>query len=107
LQDYAALITSKGGNLGAKLSSTSAPPSKTSTPSSHTTSIPQKGKAKRTRHEAFADENKAEAKTLASLTAAKHARKMAEHTQRMAELELKKWRIDTEASEKQMQAEDR
>jgi len=52
------------------------------------------------------DKNKAEAEVLANLGAAKHARRMAEHAQHMAKLELKKQWIDVEASEKQMQAED-
>jgi len=36
------------------------------------------------------DENKQEAAALAHMTADKHAHKMAEHAQRMAELEIKK-----------------
>jgi hypothetical protein len=90
--------------------------STSSTPHSKTTGTPStrpsasqnlKTKGKRSRQEAFADENKAEAEILATLAAEKHARKMAEHAQRMAELEIKKQRIDLEANEKRLQAEDR
>jgi hypothetical protein len=64
-----------------------------------------KGKEKRTL-DTFQDENKTEALVLASLAADKHARKMAEHDQRMAELEIKKRRIDLEATGKHLEAED-
>ena len=67
----------------------------------------QKTQGKRSRQEAFADENKAEAEILATLAAEKHARKMAEHAQRMVELELKKRRMDLDANEKRLQSEDR
>jgi hypothetical protein len=53
------------------------------------------------------DENKAEAAALASMTADKHTRKMAEHAQLMAELEIKKQQMDIEANRKLLQAEDR
>lgn len=64
-----------------------------------------KGKGKRTRQEAFADENKVEAQVLASLATEKHARKMAEHQQKMKELEIKKHRLTQEADEKKLQAQ--
>jgi hypothetical protein len=67
----------------------------------------QKTRGKCSRQEAFADENKAEADILATLAAEKHARKMAEHVQRMVELDIKKQRMNLEANEKQLQAEDR
>ena len=66
----------------------------------------QKSKGKWSRQDAFADKNKAEAEIFATLTADKHARKMAEHTQRMVELEIKKQQIDLEANEKRLDAED-
>jgi hypothetical protein len=66
----------------------------------------QKNKGKWSHQDAFADENKAEAEIFASLMADKHARKMAEHTQCMVELEIKKQRIDLEANEKHLEAED-
>ena len=66
----------------------------------------QKNKGKRSRQDAFADENKAEAEIFASLSADKHARKKAEHAQRMVELEIKKQRIDLEANAKHLEAED-
>ena len=53
------------------------------------------------------DKNKAEAAALASMTADKDTRKMAEHAQRMVELEIKKQRMDIEANGKLLQAEDR
>lgn len=53
------------------------------------------------------DENKAEAAVLASIAADKHARKMAEHAQRMAELGIKKQRMDIEANGKHLEVEDR
>jgi hypothetical protein len=87
--------------------STPAPQSIASTLISRTTSTSQKGRGKRTRQEAFADENKAETEVLAALAAEKHTRKMAEHAQRMAELEIKKQRLNLEANEKRMQAEER
>jgi hypothetical protein len=59
------------------------------------------------RQDTFADENRAEAVILASLAGEKHARKMAEHAHRMVELGIKKQCIDLEATEKQLQAEDR
>ena len=89
------------------MASTPAPQSKASTPISRTTSTSQKGRGKRTRQEAFADENKAETEVLAAIAAEKHTRKMAEHAQWMAELEIKKQRINLEANDKRLQAEDR
>jgi hypothetical protein len=85
------------------LSSRSSSASKASTPS---TRAPQKS-GKRSRQEAFADENRAEAEILASLAGEKHARKMAEHAQRMVELGIKKQRMDLEATDKRLLAEDR
>jgi hypothetical protein len=67
----------------------------------------QKTKGKRTRQEAFIDENRAETEALANLAADKHVRKMAEHAQRMAELDIKKKRIDLEAKGKHLDAEER
>jgi hypothetical protein len=64
-----------------------------------------KKKGKRTRQEAFADENQAEAQIIANFNAEKHVRKMAEFAQRMAELELKKQRMALEADEKRLQVE--
>ena len=52
------------------------------------------------------DENKAKAAALASMTADKHTRKMAEHAQCMVELEINKQRMDIEANGKLLQAED-
>ena len=91
------------------LSSWSSSASKASTPSSRTLSTSQnlKVQGKRSRQEAFADENQAKAEIFASLAGEKHARKMAEHAQRMVELGIKKQRIDLEAIEKRHQAEDR
>lgn len=92
------------------LSSRSSSASKASTPSSRPlsrVSTSQKAQGKRSRQEAFADENRAEAEILASLAGEKHARKMAEHAQRMVELGIKKQRMDLEATDKQLQAEDR
>jgi hypothetical protein len=71
--------------------SSSTPQSKT-TPSTQT-SASQKKRGKRSHQDAFADENKAEADILATLAAGKHARKMAEHAQRMVELEIKRQRM--------------
>jgi hypothetical protein len=67
----------------------------------------QKNKGKRTRQDAFMDKNKQEAAALARMTADKHARKMAEHAQCMAELEIKKQRMDIETKGKLLEAEDR
>ena len=89
------------------VSSRSSSASKVSTPSTRTPSTLQKAQGKRSRQEAFADENRAEAEILASLAGEKHARKMAEHAQRMVELGIKKQRMDLEATEKKLQAEDR
>jgi hypothetical protein len=91
------------------LSSRSSSASKVSTPSSRTlrASTSQKAQGKRSRQEAFADENRAEAEILASLAGEKHARKMAEHAQRMVELGIKKQRLDLDATEKRLHAEDR
>ena len=61
---------------------------------------------KRSCQEAFADENKAEAQSLAALAGEKHARKMAEYAQWMVELDIMKQCIDLEATEKRLQAED-
>ena len=88
-------------NLSARSSSNS----KVSTPSSR--ALSQKAQGKRSRQEAFSDENRAEAEILASLAGEKHARKMAEHAQRMVELGIKKQRMDLEATEKRLHAEDR
>jgi hypothetical protein len=91
-------------------SKVSTPSTKISTPSGLSTRTPstlQKAQGKRSRQEAFADENRAEAEILASLAGDKHTRKMAEHAQRMVELGIKKQRIDIEATEKRLQAEDR
>ena len=93
--------------LSSRSTPISAPRSKASTPSTLATSALQKTRGKRSRQEAFADENKAEAEILATLAAEKHTWKMAEHAQRMVELEIKKQRIDLEANEKWLQAEDR
>ena len=84
------------------LSSRSSSASKASTPSSHTLSTLQnlKVQGKCSRQEAFADENRAEAKILASLAGEKHAQKMAEHAQQMVELGIKKQCIDLEAIKK-------
>jgi hypothetical protein len=46
------------------------------------------------------DENKAEAAVLVSIMVDKHAHKMAEHAQCMAELGIKKQRMDIEANRK-------
>ena len=67
----------------------------------------QKVQGKRSRQEAFADENKAEAQSLAALAGEKHARKMVEYAQWMVELDIKKQHIDLEATKKRLQAEDR
>jgi hypothetical protein len=88
------------------VSSRSFSASKASTPSTHALSTSQKVQGKCSHQEAFADKNRAKAKILASLAAEKHARKMAEHAQWMVELGIKKHRIDLEATEKQLQAED-
>jgi hypothetical protein len=88
-------------------STSSTPHSKTISSQASRASASQKTKGKRSRQEAFADENKAEAEILATLAGEKHVRKMAEHAQRMAELEIKKQRMDLEANEKRLQAEDR
>ena len=105
------LVFQETQNLGlaaiSRSSSTSAPHSKVSTPSTHSTSTSQKVQGKHSWQEAFADENKAEAEILAALAAEKHARKMAEHAQRMVELDIKKQRMDLEANDKRLQAEDR
>jgi hypothetical protein len=53
------------------------------------------------------DENKAQATVLASIMVDKHARKMAEHAQCMAELGIKKQWIDIEANRKRLEAKDR
>jgi hypothetical protein len=89
------------------LSSRSSSASKLSTPSSRALSTSQKASGKCSRQEAFADENRAEAEILASLAGEKHARKMAEHAQRMVELGIKKQRLDLDATEKRHHAEDR
>jgi len=86
--------------------STPAPQSKALTPISRTTSTSQKGREKHTRQEAFADENKAETEVLTAIAAEKHTQKMVEHVQWMAELEIKKQRINLEANNKWLQAED-
>jgi hypothetical protein len=105
------LVFQETRNLGSaaisRSSSTSAPHSKASTPSARSTPASQKVQGKRSRQEAFADENRAEAEILATLAAEKHARKMAEHAQRMVELDIKKQRMDLEANDKRLQAEDR
>ena len=82
------------------LSSWSSLASKPSTPSTHALSTLQKSQGKCSRQEVFADENRAEAKILASLAGEKHAWKMAEHAQRMLELGIKKQCIDLEANGK-------
>jgi hypothetical protein len=89
--------------------STRSTPSKLSTPFSHTTATTssKKAKGKRTHQDAFADENKSEAMVLASMASDKHTRKMAEHEQRMAELGIKKQRMDLEAKGKHLEAEER
>ena len=66
----------------------------------------QRAQGKHSCWEAFTDENKAEAESLAALAGEKHAQKMAEYAQQMVELDIKKQRIDLEATEKQLQAED-
>jgi hypothetical protein len=55
---------------------------------------------------AFMDKNKAEATVLVSITADKHAHKMAEHAQCMAELGIKKQQMDIEANRKRLKAKD-
>jgi hypothetical protein len=97
------LVLHESMNLSSRSTSTS----KVSTPSSRALSISQKAQGKRSRQEAFADENRAESEILASLAAEKHARKMAEHAQRMVELGIKKQRMDLDATEKRHHAEDR
>ena len=87
-------------------SSTSAPHSKVSTPSTHATAASQKAQGKHSHQEAFADEKKAEAQSLAALASEKHAWKMTEYAQWMVELDIKKQCIDLEATEKLLQAED-
>lgn len=89
------------------VSSRSSSASKASTPSTRVLPTSQKAQGKRSRQEAFADENRVEAEILASLAGEKHARKMAEHAQRMVELDIKKQRIDLEVTEKRLQADDR
>ena len=89
------------------LSCRSSSASKLSTPSSRALFTSQKVQGKRSRQEAFADENRAEAEILASLAGEKHARKMAEHAQRMVELGIKKQCLDLDATEKRLHAEDR
>jgi septal ring factor EnvC (AmiA/AmiB activator) len=64
-----------------------------------------KGKGKRTHLETFQDENKAEDMVMVNHQVERHARRMAEHDQRMAELELKKRRMDLEADGKRREAE--
>ena len=87
-------------------SSTLAPHSKVSTPSTCATAASQKTQGKHSHQEAFADKNKAKAQSLAGLASEKHARKMAEYAQQMVELDIKKQCIDLEATEKLLQAED-
>ena len=67
----------------------------------------QKNKGKQTHQNAFVDENKSEAIVIAGLAAEKHARKMAEHEQCMAELEIKKQRLALNAKGKHLEAEER
>ena len=86
--------------------STLTPHSKASTPSTHQTFILQKTQGKCSHQEGFVDENWARAKILATLAAEKHTRKMAEHAQWMAELEIKKQHMDLEVNDKWLQAED-
>ena len=76
-------------------------------PSARVTATSQRAQGKCSRQEAFADENKAEAESLAALAGEKHAQKMAEYAQQMVELDIKKQHIDLEATEKWLQAEDR
>jgi hypothetical protein len=55
----------------------------------------------------FMNENKAEAAVLVSITVDKHACRMVEHAQCMAELGLKKQQMELEATRKQLEAKDR
>ena len=98
-----ALVLQESINVSSRSSSAS----KASTPSTRALSTSQKAQGKRSRQEAFADENRVEAEILASLAGEKHARKMAEHAQQMVELGIKKQRMDLEATEKRLQADDR
>ena len=66
----------------------------------------QKAQGKCSHQEAFADENRAEAEILATLTGEKHTWKMAEYAQRMVELDIKKQHMDLDMNEKHLQAED-
>ena len=66
----------------------------------------QKTKGKQMHQDAFMDKNKAEGAVLTSITADKHACKMAEHAQCMAELGIKKQQMDIEANRKHLEAED-
>jgi hypothetical protein len=55
----------------------------------------------------FQDNNAAAAGAFANATQARQEQKMAEHAQRMVELEIKKRRLDLEADGKKYEAEDR
>jgi hypothetical protein len=91
------------------LSGQSTPSSaKLSTMFPHSTSatLLQKAKGKRMHVDAFQDKCKTEAIALANLAADKHARKMAEHDQLMAKLDIKKQQLDIEAAGKHHEAED-
>ena len=104
------LVFQETRNLGleaiSRSSSTSAPHSIASTPSTRSTSTSQKVQGKHSWQEAFADENRAEAEILVMLAVEKHAQKMAEHAQWMVKLDIKKQQMDLEANDKQLQAED-
>ena len=64
----------------------------------------QKNKGKWTHQDAFVDENKSKAMVIAGLAAEKHAHKMAEHKQCMAELEIKKQWLALDVKGKHLEA---
>jgi hypothetical protein len=79
----------------------------TTFPHSTSATLLQKAKGKQTHVDAFQDKCKTEAIALTNLAADKHARKMAEHDQLMAKLDIKKQQLDIEAAGKRHEAEDR
>ena len=96
------------GGLARASKSVRSTPNKFSAPFSASVATPSslKAKGKWTHQEAFADKSKAKAEVLNKLVADKHTRKMAEYAQHMAELEIKKQRLDMEAKGKHLEAEE-
>jgi hypothetical protein len=86
-------------------------PSRLVTPFSQTTATTStsslKGKGKRSYLDAFTEDCKNDAQYSHDVDANKHSRKMAEHEQRMAELAIKRSRMDLEAQAKKLEIEER